>query len=148
MSLLEFRFHGLHSDAGELRDDLDWLLRLVTEQFEICLCGHTIYSEIEFPVLELAHALDLWRAGGMPTGDALEYEVTGSSVRTLGIRRTADGWLVDTADSAEAGQGAPLTDAEVEAAIDVFIAQVDGDIADSRYGLDVRSLLERLSGAP
>lgn len=141
---LSFRFRDLHPNAPELREDLGWLLRFVASEFAICVHGESIFDEIEFPVLELAHVLHTWVARDMVAGRGLNYEVTGGENGTLSLWRHSDGWCMDSVHRApDATAPAPLTDEEPRVAIASVIEELDCEVRRD-YDGEIRALLERV----
>lgn len=144
MHPLCFRFRNLHPDAPELRENLDWLLRFVAAELEILVHGELIFDEIEFPVLDLALALDTWMVEDMAAGRGLQYEVPGGETGALCLRHGTDGWLVDSVHRApNAPVPPPVAEEELRAAIRSFLERLERD-ADRDYEISVRALLERV----
>ncbi|MCP9491088.1 MAG: hypothetical protein MSC31_14620 [Solirubrobacteraceae bacterium MAG38_C4-C5] len=144
---LGFRFTGLHPDVPELCGDLDWLMRFVASQFEVRVGEDLLYDEVEFPVLELAHVLDLWVRRDMTGRSGLDYEATGSEGSMLRFTYDEDDWLVDS-DHRPGTASAPMriTERAIRIGIDSFIAALSHEVR-RNYGYEVESLLERLRAA-
>lgn len=144
MERLRFLFADLHPDAPDLPGDLDWLLRFVAGTFEVRVAGELLFDEVEFPVLELARVLDLWVSSDLAERRELDYEVTGGAAGTLTIRRTLDGWRIDSVHRpAERPVPPPLTDDDVRSGVLSFIDELARETRRG-YDYDVRGLLQRV----
>ncbi len=84
MGLIALTFRGLHPDTPELSDDLALLYRLVADEFEVAVDDQQpLYREVEFPVIELAQALDSWLRSGMADRRRFDFEPTGGGAEAL-----------------------------------------------------------------
>ncbi len=142
---LVFAFSDLHPDAPELPGDLDWLLRFVAGTFEVRVGESLVFDEIDFPVLDLAHALDGWMAADLAARRDLNYEVPGGSPEALAIRCSHDGWTIDSTHRPAKERGPrPLSDADVRAGVRRFIDELTLETR-RLYDYDVQALLRRVA---
>ena len=95
-------FRGLYRDAPELPDDLDLLYRVAADEFDVAVDDETIYREVDFPVIELAQALDSWLTGGMPRLRDFDFEPTGGEPGVLRFERGERGWFVASSQPRDA----------------------------------------------
>lgn len=128
-----------HADAPELKGDLDVLYRFVADELDVLLDGRRIYHEVEFPIVELAHALTSWLDNGLPQRRGITFTPSGAEDVALSLQPSGAGWAV----LAEGEQGAELSEQELKDALGRFVADVFD--AGSRAGVDVQATLKRLA---
>lgn len=144
MDRLRLSFADLHADAPGLPGDLDWLLRFVAGVFEVRVAGELLFDEAEFPVLDLARALDAWVAYDLEQEHELEYEVTGGAPGTLSIRRAPEGWQLESVHRAvETPLPPPLSNEDLRSGVGSFIDDLAREVMRG-YDYDVRGLLRRV----
>jgi hypothetical protein len=131
MTSLELRFSGLRGDAAGLPDH-DLLIGVVATQFDAVVDGERLYSQADFPVLELAQRLHGWICAGPPAGSELALG-GGARVHAASSpgRRSA---------VAPGSPCADLTPAELGTAFRRFVNALDRDA-----GIDVVALLVRMA---
>lgn len=145
MQRLRFMFSDLRPDAPELRGDLDWLLRFVAGTFEVGVAEAKVFDELEFPVLDLARALDAWVAADFTSRRDFNYDVPGGAAGTLTIRWSSEGWSIDSVyRSAEEPMPRLVSDGDVRSGVRSFIDEL---ALETRriYDYDVKALLQRVA---
>lgn len=136
-------FRGLHSDAPGPLDDLTLLYRLVADEFEVLAGGsQRLYREVDFPVIELAQALDSWLRCGIADRRGFEFEPTGGEPGALQFRPTKAGWIIDSIQRAPDDAPPLITAEELQTSIQGFLHDVAG--ASAALGIDSDGLLERI----
>ena len=91
--MIEFRFTDLRAE-GSPASLADALVR-VTADLAVVVDGRVVYSEVDFPVVELAAALVRWCE--LPAGGRVDFEFDSMSTPEPGwvwIRREGSGWRV------------------------------------------------------
>ena len=141
MALIALRFRGLHPDASALPDDLARLYRLVADEFEVAIDDEPFYREVEFPVLELAQALDSWLRHGMPNRSDFEFEPMGGESLALLIRPIETGWTVNSSQSAPDVQPPVIGGDDLAASVQRFLHDVT--VASAAIGVDFEGMLQR-----
>lgn len=145
MQRLSFTFSDLHPDAPALPGDLDWLLRFVAGTFEVGVGDARVFEELDFPVLDLARALDTWIVTDLASRRDFNYEVPGGTTRTLTMSWSPDGWAIDSVHrSAEEPVPRLLSDVELKSGVRSFIDEL---ALETRRvcGYDVEALLKRVA---
>jgi hypothetical protein len=135
MTSLDLHFSGLRTDAADLPEDVDLLDGVLATRFDAVLDGERLYSEADFPVLDLAQRLHSWICAGPAAGSRLSY-----GHEALVFRPTDGHWCVESRDGPVAAE---VTPAELRAAFRRFLDALDRDAA--ALGIDVIALLARMS---
>jgi hypothetical protein len=142
--MIELRLSELHAERPELSHPADAFIG-VTARFEITADGTAVYSEDEFPVIELAAELGDWLRSGLDASRDFEFDsMSTPEAGWVWIRHTGSGWRVgslhqDRPDTTVRG------DSEIRTAVERFIEAVK-ESAVGDLGLDVTPFVE--GGAP
>jgi hypothetical protein len=140
---LRFISRYLHPDKPDLEDDLDVLYRVVSDEFAIEWDGEEIYSEVDFPTIELALALDGWLNAGSARDDDFVYVPTGGADPVLAFRKTADGWSIQAGPRARGDQVLALSGDALKGSVTQFLDELAR--ASRRIDLDLPALLSRIA---
>jgi hypothetical protein len=122
---MEIVFTDAEVDGGTPRDRFDLLLAVIAN-LEIRVGQRLLYTEPEFPVVELRAQLGAWLATPLAGRPNFEYDSVESDVPDLvWIRRQRSGaWRIGAVDQ-EYEEKAEFGDEEIVVAIDKYIALVD-----------------------
>ena len=117
---------------GPLDSDWDRLLNVVAD-FRLVVGNRILFSEANFPIIELAKQLDRWLASVAQSPSAFVYSSLESNV--AGIIRIApgvQGWHISSA-FAEFADSTPFSLAEIVAAARSYVTEVEQSVL-SEYG--------------
>lgn len=138
--MIAFRFSGLRTDRSRLEHPADVLVG-ITAEFEVDADGVPLYSEDDFPVVELAAELADWLRNGFAVGADFEFDsMSTPEAGWVWIRRDDGKWRVGSLHQ-ERPDLTPRDDEEVRAAVADFVERVRSTVA-SELGADVTSHLE------
>lgn len=107
----------------------DFLVNIEAD-FEVADDSEVIYSELSFPVAELARELARWISEGEP--QASDFEFSSLSFENPGavrILRRSSGWVVGSVFTPEV-ESSPIPWGELVTCISEFIVDVQQDLAD------------------
>ncbi|WP_052666259.1 hypothetical protein [Nitriliruptor alkaliphilus] len=133
--MIALRFSDLRSECLAPDHPADVFIG-VTADLELVTDAGLIYSEPEFPVVELAAEIRGWLEGGATTGQDFEFD----SMETpepgwIWIRRVEGGWRVGSVHQHKADPEARDFE-EVRTAIRAFLAGLAHELRD-RWGIDL-----------
>jgi hypothetical protein len=136
---IELRFNDLRSTVERPRSDPDVLLG-ITADLSILVDEELIFSEPDFPLVELACQLGKWvHSPGAGRGD-FQLDSMESDVRGIvKIEAAGDGWRIGSEYEGRSGPAKSLE--EVTLAIRAFLDQLVLR-CQAELGVDVRSWLE------
>ena len=140
-TVLGFFSRSIHVDGRDHPSTDDELLLRIVAILSIECDGEAIYSEPEFPVVELASALNAWLSIPERTRPDFSFESMEAAERGLvWIRSGADGWRVGSARQLR-GMTKAVSLGEVDFAIRRYLR----DVASQAKGLgcDVTRVIER-----
>ncbi|MFG3316953.1 hypothetical protein ACGF3J_02780 [Streptomyces sp. NPDC048171] len=117
-------------NARDLRGSTvaDYLVN-IEAHFEVVDEGEVIYSELDFPVAELARELTLWISVG--ESDASDFSFSSISFEEPGavvISRSPDGWEVGSMFTPTV-KSEPIDWPTLSVSVEEFVARVQRDIA-------------------
>lgn len=143
MGLIALTFRGLHPDTPELSDDLALLYRLVADEFEVAVDDQQpLYREVEFPVIELAQALDSWLRSGMADRRGFDFEPMGGEPGALQFRPAEAGWIVDSSQRPPEAASQLITTEDLHTSVRRFLHEIS--LASAAVGVDFNALLVRI----
>jgi hypothetical protein len=131
LSELGFWFQLTPPD-GPLDSDWNRLLNVVAD-FRVVVGHRVLFSEVSFPIIELANQLDRWLASDAQSPSEFIYSSLESNI--AGIIRIApgiQGWHVSSA-FAEFADSTPFSLAEIVAAARGYVSAVEQSVL-SEYG--------------
>lgn len=136
--VIAFTFMGLRKE-GRIEDDLDAIYHVLADEFVLMVNKDVMFREVDFPVIELASALDTWIRAGARRGE-LAFEPTGYNMPAFQFLSADSDWLIVSSQR-------PDTRRKVEAShLDTSIKRYQEDVATAcRFvGVELNSLLRRL----
>jgi hypothetical protein len=140
---LRFRFAGVHSDAPEPSGDLAHLHRIVADELEVVIGDESVYREVEFPVVELAAALDSWLRNDMPSEREFTFAPTGYAETGALQFRPSDGeWIIDSSLRAASAARLRIAPEDLNESLRRYLDDVSAACA--TLGIELEGLLERL----
>ena len=133
--MIALRFNDLRSERPAPAHPADVLVG-VTADFELVTDRGLIYSEPDFPVVELAAELTDWLDEGVMQGQDFEFD----SMETpepgwIWIRQTDDGWRVGSINQHQMDPEARDL-AEVRTAVQAFLSTLECELRE-RWGIEL-----------
>lgn len=143
MGLVEFTYRDLHAEAPLLRDDLDAIYSIVAGEFQLLVGGKPLYRESEFPLVELAQALDAWLRDGLAQRRAFSFSPTGyAEPGALRLQPRSGNWMIDSSRREAGSTPQEIQTGHLKRAFGRFLGEVSADCA--TLGVDLEGLLQRM----
>lgn len=143
MEIVDLAFSGFNVDEVGSSGDLDIFYRAAAKEFRISVNGNTVFREEEFPVIELANALDSWQIDGMMAKRSISVEPVGYVEEAFGISWSNGLWFLR---SCQTDVSVPLSEEDLVCGIAEFIERLT--IACAHFNIDLRGLFDRLRSQP
>jgi len=137
---MEIRYSEI--DLSDLRVNTlaDFLVNMEAD-IEVLDQGKIIYSELSFPVVELARELAAWMAKEGAEKDVADFSFSSMSFDVAGaieIKRVPSGWVIGSVFTTEA-RSAPMSLGDLVDALNQFVSRVRSDV--HRLGFDPDNLV-------
>ena len=140
--MIHLTVEQLSADPRDPRDDVGPVAN-VGGALSIDATGQTVCSEVAFPVVELALALERWRRARQHTESNFEFDSMSAEGRGLvWIRRSEGGWCIGSVAQGPADTPTFSTE-EIDGAMDAYLAQL-ADLIGEAFGEEWIARLRRL----